>query len=264
MLNRKASTSTGWRWVTIGFVGCILVLVVLNGVLMLLRARPEAEIASVPGRLLYTTTFEDAQRADWQLGDTTQQAVIEQGELRLSIGAERSSYFVVLPRVLSDVDVRLNVKWLTEPDVRGQIGVRFREDADTSEAGYYEFKLDNRGAYRVEIVRAGHMPEVLSDWQITPFALNGKGQINQVRVVAKAFVFSFYVNEHPLPLCLKGQEAAPKWVSIDGGACQTDGQRVRTELVEQTMSSGLLSIGIYSDAGMFSTAFDNLLIYGPR
>lgn len=239
-------------------------LVVLNGVLMLLRASPEAEIAAVPGRLLYTTTFEDAQRADWQLGDNPQQAVIEQGELRLSVDAESSPYFVVLSRTLSDMDVRINVKWLAAPDVRGQIGIRFREDTDTSDAGYYEFKLDNRGAYRVEIRRAGHMPEVLSDWQITPFALNGKEQINQVRIVAKAFVFSFYVNDQALPLCLKGQEAAPKWTSIDSGTCKTDGQRVRTELVEQTMNSGVMSIGVYSDAGTFSTAFDNLLIYGPR
>jgi hypothetical protein len=231
---------------------------------MILRTRPDAEIAAAPGRLLYTTSFDADQQGDWQLEDTAQQAITEDGELRLTVDAENPQTIVMLRRTYADMDVRINVKWLTAPDARGYVGVQFRKSKDSADAGYYEFKLDNRGAYRVELVRAGRTPEVLSDWQIAPFALNGKDQINQLRIVAKVYVFSFYLNDRQLSLCLKGQDAAPKWTGIDTGQCQTDGQRVRNELVEQTLSSGWLGLETFSDESNFSVAFDNMLIYGPR
>ena len=262
MLNKFASFFSGWRWLVIGFLVSSLILVGVNGVVMLLRASPDDQTEPVPGRLLYTTSFDTRQDYDWSLGMVETQANVADGALRLTADATTPYYSVMLRRDFTDIDVRINVKWLT--DTQGFIGVRFRQDGRGDEASYYEMQLDRRGAYRITMVRTGHMPQVLSDWQIAPFAFTGKDQVNQVRIVIKTYVFAFYLNDQPLPLCVRGQEAAPAWTGIDTGVCSTDGQRTRTELVEQTLNGGMFGLGIYSDQESFSAAFDNLLIYGPR
>jgi hypothetical protein len=264
MFNKLASVFSNWRKISVAFLIGILLLISVNAVIMLLRSRTETHTDAAPGRILYTTTFDAYQHYDWQFEEPETQTTIDDGELRLAADVETPRFVVSLQRDFSDMDMRINVKWLTE--TRGYISLRFRQAVEQTETAYYELKLDSRGAYRIEMARAGQMPEIMSDWQVTPFAVTGQGQINRIRIVAKAYVFAFYLNDQPLPLCLKGQDAAPKWTGLNTGACSTDGQRTRTELVEQTLDGGMFSIGVYSDsdAGVFSAAFDNLLIYGPR
>ncbi len=251
-----------WRFLlgTIGFL--IVVLTVLNIALAALRLA-DFSTPVLPGQLMYITTF-DAYNSQWsEVRDASAQAVIHNSALNLQFDAPDRSAYATLDRTFGSFDIRLDSTWRSGPMAYGQIGLRYRVQ---DSGDYYEFSIDTRGAYRVEMVRdGGKTHEILSDWQRSTHILTGLNETNQLRVMARNYVFEFYVNDQQLPLCLRGNDARPAWTDFYSGQCKTNRGQVRQEMVEQTYGSGKIAVGgENTDRAGFRAQIDNVLVYGPR
>ncbi len=156
------------------FSTLILLLALLNLMLFLICSLGRSENPA-PGQLLYASTF-DTNNRQWSEMQGAASTQFADSAMYISIDASNRAAYSALEWEFSDVDVRVNVQWLNVPDQDSQIEVKFRyQDPEN----YYVLKINSRGAYRVELVRSGHPPDILSDWQISPYILTAQNQIDQ-------------------------------------------------------------------------------------
>lgn len=245
-------------------LGAMALIIVLLGIfnlgVLLVQATDKPE-TPFPGQLLYVTTF-DAYNQQWSPNRGQNYSEITNGELHVISNEVNKGIYSWLDRAFGDFDLRVDARWLNAQSDDTQIDVVFRRQDYNN---YYTFKIRGDGAYRVELVKDSDVV-VLSEWQISPSIKTALNQVNHLRVVSKSFIFSFYINNQQLSLCLKGQDKKSTWTGLRTGQCLSNNKQTREELVDMTFSQGEIALGAasgFSTAGV-EAAFDNVLIVGPQ
>lgn len=206
---------------------------------------------------MYVTTF-DRYNSDWILSGESGANVIIQpatgtsSALYFAASSSPVPAYATLDRIFNSFDLRVEARWTAS---KGSVGLRFRIQDSGS---YYLFQIDTRGMYRVVLVGSDGRPSLLSDWQRSTDILTDPDAVNQLHVIARNFLFEFYVNDQQLPLCLRGSDPQPEWTDTYSGQCKTNRGQVRPELVDQTLNNGKIGL---EGSGVI---LDNLVIYGPR
>lgn len=243
-----------WPRLRLILLALILLLGIANLAIIGLRSldrpgKPE------PGALLYATTF-DGNNDDWSMAEGQNSAQIVDGRLVLTVSELKDGVFSTLDYQYSDFDVRVNATRLTFDDEYNEVGLLFRVQSPDN---YYIFKIrDSDGAYRIERCKGCQLgqADVISEWHSSPAILSGVNVVNQLRVVAKGNHFSFFVNDQPLSLCLRGSDKYSTW---SGDECLSNNKQISTELVDDTFGYGEIGVGAVSGV---SVAFDEVLIFG--
>jgi hypothetical protein len=243
-------------------VRLLLIVIVLLGLVnaaLLVIPRLQQPPQPFPGELIYVTTF-DAFNDQWTQEPGVSRTEIDGGVLLVSSDEPSEGIFSALDRDLGDFDLTVDARWQVVPDEYGEIAVIFRS---VDRANFYALKLRADGAYRVEGVRDGAL-DILSEWQVSPIIRTGDGATNRIRIVGKAFIFSFYVNDELLPLCLRGQDRRSTWTGPRTGECMSDNGRTRPEMADDTFARGRIALGAVAIAPGIQVVFDNVIIAGPR
>ncbi|MCC7206133.1 MAG: hypothetical protein IT323_02430, partial [Anaerolineae bacterium] len=237
----------------------VIALLALVNVGLLVVPRLQQPATPVPGELIYVTTF-DGFNDQWTQERGQTRTEVGGGALLISSDSPNEGIFSALDRDLGDFDLTVDARWQAVPDDYGQVAVIFRSvDRDN----FYAFKLRADGAYRVEAVRDG-APDTLSEWQITPVVRTGEGAMNRIRIVGKAFIFTFYVNGEQLALCLRGQDRKSTWTGPRTGQCMSDNGRTRLEMADNAFARGRIALGAVASEPGTQVVFDNVVIAGPR
>lgn len=206
-----------------------------------------------PGALLYATTF-DAFNDEWDLYPGRKSAQVVGGQLQVNIGDANDGAFTWLDRRFSDFDLTVEATQLAGPDDNGY-GVVFRHQ---DEQHYFHFLISGDGYYQV-LRRNG--PDLLEDvttisgWRRSEHINLGQDAPNRLRVVARGDRFTFFVNGHPLELCL-GENAIAE-------TCQ--GGELTDVLIDPTFAHGHIGVAAqtFSQPGAL-IGFDNLVVVGPE
>ncbi|MBX3086051.1 MAG: hypothetical protein KF716_30735 [Anaerolineae bacterium] len=249
-----------WFIFLFGLLAAVVLLLVGNGVIALLRALDRPAKPS-SGALLYATDFsaENASNVDWLQEPGQSSTQIADGVMRISIDEVRSIYSV-LKRDFRDIDARVNASITAATGDFTEYGIVFRYHDDNN---YYMFLLRGDGAYSVQMIKNGE-PDVISTWQRAPSIKSGLNQINQLRVVASDDSFQFFVNDEPLPLCLKGSDRRSTWSGPDTGKCISNNQQTSISFKDNSFADGKIGVGARADSPGMRVAFDNVLIFGPN
>lgn len=255
-LNRERRTLWG---LVVRVLFFIIVLLGLVNAALLVIPRLQQPATPFPGELIYVTTF-DAFNEQWSQERGQARTEIDGSTLLVSSDGENDGIFSALDRELGDFDLTVEARWQTVPDDYGETAVLFRE---VDPSNYYALKLRADGAYKVVAMRSGAL-DTLSEWQITPVIHTGEGATNRIRLVGKAFLFEFYINDQLLPLCLRGQDRKSTWTGPSTGACMSDNGRTRLEMTDDAFARGRIALGAVAFAGGIQVVFDNVLIAGPR
>jgi hypothetical protein len=250
--------------IAIGLLGAANLLL-----LALINADQPANAPS--GDLLYLSTFDDdpeiaaddSFNAQWAQYEGQDSAAIKDGILYLSIGSA-SGAFSDLNRPFADLDAEVLTSWVDgAPEVieAAEASLMFRyQDVKN----FYAFKLRGDGAYRVERMHNGAL-EVLSEWQIAPQALSGRGAINRLRAVARGDQLRFFINDQPVLLCPKGADRRSTWNGLRSGACLSNNRQTAELLLDSTFKTGKIALGAVAGQGAtgFRVAFDTLIVLAP-
>ncbi len=216
-----------------------------------------------PGELLFATTF-DSFNDEWdiQVGRDSQQ--ITDGEngqqLVITYGTLYSGEIVwsTLDRKYNDFDLQVTARRISGP-LDNQYGVIFRY---RDEKNFYLFKISSDGYYSLAKVK-NEVQEVISDWGMSD-SIHQENSANQLRVVALGDSFRFYVNDQPMPLCLKGDYANSMWAGP--GECRTSNLVYVYRDGDFHQGRVALMAGASADleSGDIVVAFDDLLMVGPE
>jgi hypothetical protein len=262
MIGQRIARQRRSAWLyLLGAMGLVIVLLgAINLAVLLVQALDKPQ-TPFPGQLLYVTTF-DAYNQQWSPNQGQMYTEINNGELHVVSEAVDDGPYSVLDRVFGDFDLRVDSRWVKVSSDDTQLVVIFRYQDRNN---YYALKIRGDGAYSVELRKDGNV-DVLSQWHISPAIKTALDQVNQLRVVAKSYIFSFYINDQQLPLCLKGRDKRSTWTDLHTDKCLSDGGQTRQEIVDLTFNQGAIGLGAksgFSDAGV-EAAFDNVLIMGPQ
>lgn len=255
-LNRERRTL--WGLVVRLLLIVIVFLALVNGALLVLP-RLQQPATPFPGELIYVTTFDDF-NDQWSQERGQSRTEIDGGALLVSSDAESDGIFSALDRELGDFDLTVDARWQAVPDDYGETAVLFRV---VDPENYYAFKLRADGAFKV-LARRGGVDDTLSEWQISPLINTGEGATNRIRIVGKAFIFSFAINGEALPLCLRGQDRKSTWTGPRTGECMSDNGRTRPEMTDDAFPRGRIALGAVAYGPGIQIVFDNVLIAGPR
>ena len=215
-----------------------------------------------PGALLYVTTFDDF-NDEWDLYRGKKSAQVEEGRLKvlLRMGVPNNTgAFSPLERLFSDFDMTVEATQLGGPDDNGY-GVVFRHQ---DEEHFYQFLISGDGYYQITRSNGSDPLEdivTLNEWRPTDLINLGQDATNHIRIIGRGDTFRFFINGHPLELCL-GRNA----ITDSLGTPICEGGELSYELVDDTFSYGHLGVGAFtsvSGAGVH-VGFDNMLVVGPE
>ncbi len=228
-----------------------------------------------PGELLYATSFDDfndewdlfpgrdaAQVADLDTLDAavTPHPALTDQVLVIKYGAGVSDEVIwsTLDRKFADFDLRVTARLLEGPIDQNQFGVIFRY---RNANNFYIFRITADGYYSLVRVQDG-VQEKISDWGITDVIAQGDTP-NTLRIIARGDTFTFFVNDTPVPLCLKGENETSMWANWEGpGICFTDEPRLAYQ--DDTFKQGRIALAAGTiDGSDVRVAFDDLVIVGP-
>ena len=211
--------------------------------------------------VLYATTFNDGKYADdWSIQDR-RGATIEATDdlLRLSFAEftqQRELLRASPPFLFSDFDLRVDAA-AVGGELNNSYGVIFRQIDDGT---FYAFYISSDGWYSIWRV-TGSSPFALSAW-IPSDAINQgtNGEQNQIRVLAEADTFQFFVNDQLLMLCIPdnpGGESTYTSECVDGTMQDT--------LTDDTIPVGRVGVIIETIVpGEISVEFDNFVLLPPE
>lgn len=221
----------------IAFLSLVLaVLIVAMRAASDLRAIASAE----PGVPWYATGFED-NAAGWSVYDDGQlTSEIADGHLTLTVDAAQTGAFSLLPIHTAHFDVRVQTTALAGP-IDNAFGIVFRAQTNdnlrVTDDSFYVFWASSDGYYRVTKTLDG-AERVISDWIASDAIATGLNAPNMLRVVAVGDVFSFFVNDRPLELCIPND---PDGISTPVMGTCLDGSMV-TEWSDGSLGEGQLGV----------------------
>jgi hypothetical protein len=249
---------------TLGLVAILLaalgiIYAILSDILELPIGTPE------PGELLYTTTF-DGYNDEWDLRGGNESVTVIDGELVVSEGTGISGagfYAQLNARRFRDFDLRVQARQISGPDDNAY-GVAFRV---RDPRNYYHFQISGDGWFRFSKVVEGRVEEI-TIWVPTDLVVPGAAT-NEIRVLAKDDEFSFYINDHLMPLCTKGDQRNP-FVNPLTGECTTN--EPQNSYHDDSFKQGYIGFsagttGSTTDEELMQPVvigFDSLVIVGPQ
>jgi len=227
-----------------------------------------------PGALLYATTF-DAYNDEWDTFPGRDAAMVEPRSatplgaddpaarlsgpvmvLSYGAGVPDEVIWSTLDRKFADFDLRVTTQQLAGPLDQNQYGVAFRY---RGAGNFYLFQISSDGYYTLKKVRGG-VQERVSDWGFSDAIGQGEAA-NEVRVVARRDEFRFFVNDAPVPLCLRGENRTSMWAAP--GECFTD--VLRWVYRDASFGQGRVALAVGTiDGSDIAVAFDDVLIVGPQ
>jgi hypothetical protein len=252
--SRRPRPWTVFLWV---LVAVVLLLAIANGVLavLLLLDRPSVPLA---GELVYATTF-DTYNEQWTQYEAQSGHVVRDGALYINLD-EVGAIYADLDRTFTDFDMTVNASWMETPDAFSQLGVYFRLQ---DKRNYYVLSLRGDGGYQVAAVRDG-VEDVVSLFHYTPALRTELNAVNRIRIVAKGGEFTFYINEQPLNLCLKGADRRSVWQNFKVDECLSGTKTVSSSMTDGTFPAGKIALGASANTPGVLVTFDNLLVIGPE
>ena len=228
-----------------------------------------------PGALLYATSFDattdflewdtyngrdSAQLLpvdDLELGDG-QDGVLRGNVLVIMYGSPYSNQVVFSSpnRKFNDLDLRVTARPVSGP-ADNQYGVFFRY---RDRENYYGFFISSDGYYSLVKRQDGVFSEI-SAWGESEAIRQGE-TANEIRVVARGDMFRFYINDQPVPLCLRGDNITSMWTGP--GECYTD--KLTYTYRDSDFKQGRVALAAGSSVDLSDAivvAFDDLIILGP-
>jgi hypothetical protein len=228
-----------------------------------------------PGALLYATSFDDSTDfAEWDTYTGRDSAqLIPVDDLDLGEGQDRSltgnalviAYgspytnqvvFSSPHRKFNDLDLRVTARPVSGP-ADNQYGVFFRY---RDRENYYGFFISGDGYYSLVKRQDGVFSEI-SAWGESDAIRQGKAA-NEIRVVARGDMFRFFINNQPVPLCLRGDNLTSMWTGP--GECYTD--ELTYTYRDSDFKQGRVALAAGSSVDLSEAvvvAFDDLIILGP-
>ncbi len=230
-----------------------------------------------PGQLLYATSF-DAFDDEWDLYPGRDAAqIVPAGDLasvvassavtplsgdvlwvKYGSGLSDQVVWSTLDRKFSDFDLRVTTQLIAGPVDQNQYGVIFRY---RDSQNFYVFRITSDGYYLLAKVENG-LQDKVSDWGQTDAIRQGSTASNEVRIIARGDEFQFFVNDQPVPLCLKGENRFSMWQ--EPGIC-VEGGELTTVYRDATFKQGRVALAAGTiDGSDIEVAFDDLMIVGPE
>ena len=104
--------------------------------------------------------------------------------------------------------------------------------------------------------------EKISNWGISEAIRQGYVP-NELRIIGVRDTFQFYVNDVPMPLCLKGENETSMWNTYEGpGVCLTSEPVFQYE--DDTFAQGRIALAAGTfDGSAVTVVFDDLVVVGP-
>lgn len=216
---------------------------------------------TTPHAVLYATTFDGGLFAEEWLQQDRRGGTISPKEDALWLTLDQNapaplSIQSVMRHRFRDFDYQARAQVLAGP-LNNAFGVVFRY---IDPQHYHRFYVSSDGYYQLtEQTPDGN--RIISTWMDSPAIIQGVGATqNTLRVISRANIISFYVNEQPLLLCIPTDATAQS--TYYGGECRggvlQDSYRLEAPLYGQ--------IGIFietvSESGV-SVAFDDVLVRTP-
>lgn len=225
-----------------------------------------------PGELLYATSFDaETDLKEWDIYSGRDSAlVVQASELSLDGSALAGNVMVITygspyqnqvvfsspDRKFSDMDFHVTARPVSGP-LDNQYGVFFRyRDRDN----YYGFFISSDGYYSL-VKRQDGMFSEISAWGESNVIQQGEAP-NVIRIVAQGDEFRFFVNDEPMPLCLRGDNLTSMWA---GAECVTDD--VTYVYRDGDFKQGRIALAAGSSVDLNSeivVAFDDVVIVGPE
>lgn len=214
-----------------------------------------------PPAVLYATSFDDGIFADeWLQQDRRGGTIAPQNNtLRLTLDQNAPaplSIQSVMRHRFRDFDYRVQVQALEGP-LNNAFGLVFRY---IDPEHYYRFYISSDGYYQLT-AQTPSGSQIISTWIDTPSIVQGVGTAqNRLRVISQADVFSFYVNDQLLPLCIPNDATAQS--TYYGGECHEGTLQNTYTLSEIPYGQIGVFIETVSESGV-SIAFDDVFIQTP-
>jgi hypothetical protein len=252
------------------FLSRLLILVAIAAILGALHIGAVAlkPVLSAPpvlatGDVLYATNFDSPTDPDWEQYKGGQIAQIQNGVLEIGTDAVKSNIFAPLTYPFGDFDLRVTTRYSTgdvNSDPYSEYGVLFRL---VDIRNYYLFRVRADGAYRITRNLNGVQEDLSAaidpSRAKSPYTV-GIGRYNDLRIVAKADQFTFYVNGNPLTLCPKGSDKRSTW---NGEKCASNNQQTADFLTDSTFRSGRIALAVYQNSDPIKVEFDQLILIAP-
>ena len=218
-----------------------------------------------PGALLYATTFQNPNDADWYQYQSALSAQITNGTMQLSADQPGSGIYSQLSYAFGDFDVDVVTHQVAGDDPYSEYGILFRyQDVNN----FYEFKVSTDGYYSVVRNLNGNAEDVSPRHLVTGFA-SGPNHFNDLRVVGVGNQYRFYLNGQLLTLCPKGNDKRATWADPNSEQyqCASNGKQSTQILTDSTFADGEIGLGLFESTSGSSVpvqlAFSNLVVYGP-
>ncbi len=244
-------------------LGLILLLAVTYG-LNRLTADWHYVLPVQAGEVAYVATFDDF-TDDWNLYQGRLSAQINDSTLRLTAGDINIRPFSTSKQYWGDFDFTVHATPVDGP-INNGYGVIFRlqnkGNSSPDDDNFYLFLISSDGYYQVVRSIDGEQ-KTLSAWIPSPLVVQGLEVSNIVRVVAVGDQFRFYINDHPVQLCIPDNPDGESTYNEPLGGC-IGGQMVDS-LTDDTIPYGQLGVVIQAlDEPGVVVDFDNVLVVGPQ
>ncbi|MBI5959048.1 MAG: hypothetical protein HY866_09955, partial [Chloroflexi bacterium] len=225
-----------------------------------------------PGDLLYATSFDDF-NDEWDIfpgrdatrivsgADDQPAAPLTGGQLEILYGSPATNAIIwsTLDRKFNDIDLRVTARLVDGPVDQNQFGVIFRY---RDEANFYIFRISADGYYLLAKVENG-LTEIVSEWNVSE-AIHQGAAANEIRVLARRGEFRFFVNDQPVPLCLKGKNLTSMWDTSQGPGVCYEGGELTYLYKDSAFKQGRIALAAGTiDGSEITVAFDDLVIVGP-
>jgi hypothetical protein len=246
-------------------ISIAVTLAALNLAVTGLRTWVQRPAQSVPGGLLYATTFQNANDTDWYQYQSALSAQITNGTLQMSADQAGNGIFSQLNYPFGNFDVDVMTHQLAGDDPFTEYGILFRyQDVNN----FYEFKVSADGAYSIVRNLNGSLEDLSPRHSIKGFS-SGPNHYNDLRVVGVGNQYRFYLNGQLLTLCPKGNDKRATWANpnSDEYECASNGKQSTQTLIDPTFANGEIALGLFESTGGSSVpvqvAFSNLVVYAP-
>ncbi len=217
--------------------------------------------SDTPQTILYATTFDGGMFAEqWLQQDRRGGTISPQADaLWLTLDQNAPvplSIQSVMRHRFRDFDYTVKAQVLEGP-LNNAFGVVFRY---IDPQHYHRFYISSDGYYQLT-AQTLDGNRIISTWIDSPAIAQGVGTAqNKLRVVSRANVFSFYVNDQLLPLCIPNDATAQS--TYYAGECQGGALQESYRLPEPLYGQIGVFIETVSESGV-SVAFDDVLIQTP-
>ena len=269
----------------------LLLALVAGNLLYAYLVRAQDPIAGAAGDLLYVATFDDY-LDEWDLYQGQQSATIVDGQLRLSLASAQTAIWSTAIHRFLDFDITVDASAAAGPIDNG-FGIVFavhkpaaaecalpavvlcgigsqspllsaalqQAFAPTAIPSFYLFLISSDGYYTLERF-VDDKSDVISAWIPSPYIHQGLGARNQIRIIARESILTFYINGAQVSICIPNEPGESSTYTNDQCIAGTmvDSYHAPEPLLGQL---GVTAKATPTGGGGLVIDFDNITVFSP-